>query len=102
MKVYGTDICIDCRNMKHINESRGLNLELIDITDNTANLREFLALRDTNRAFHDCKAHGGIGIPCFVEGDRVTLDADEAMSWIGQDPIRDDEILEHRDEGALR
>ena len=97
MKVYGTDICIDCRNFKRINESRNLGLEYIDITGDTAKLKEFLALRDHCGAFDACRQRGGIGIPCFVEGDRVTLDMDEAFSWIGQPPVRSDEILEHRD-----
>lgn len=32
MKVYGSDICIDCRNFKHINKLRDLNLEYTNIT----------------------------------------------------------------------
>ena len=32
MKVYGTDICIDCRNYKAIQKKRGFEAEYIDIT----------------------------------------------------------------------
>ncbi|MBQ8815328.1 MAG: hypothetical protein IJZ85_12630 [Lachnospiraceae bacterium] len=94
MKIYGADICIDCRNLKHVMKSRGLALEYIEITENTLALREFLALRDHSEAFDHCKERGGIGIPCFVEGERVTLDMDEAFSWIGQPPVQEDEIVE--------
>lgn len=42
MKVYGTDICIDCRNYKAIQKARGFDAEFISITSDTANLKEFL------------------------------------------------------------
>lgn len=97
MKVYGADICIDCRNFKHINQTRKLNLEFIDITENTDNLREFLYLRDTEAAFSEIRKRGGIGIPAFVYGEKVTLDINEAFLWIGQKPVEDDEIAETRE-----
>ena len=52
MKVYGTDICIDCRNYKAIQKSRGFEAEL-----------------------------------------RKTCDINEALGWIGQPPVKDEEIL---------
>ena len=98
MKVYGSDICIDCRNFKHINKLRDLNLEYTNITADTTALREFLMLRDKNDIFKDCRENGGIGIPCFVSDDnKITLDIDEAFSWIDQPHIREDEILERRE-----
>ncbi len=98
MKVYGTDICIDCRNFKHINKLRDLNLEYTDITADTTALKEFLMLRDKNDVFKECRENGGIGIPCFVSDDhKITLDIDKAFSWIGQPPVREDEILERRE-----
>lgn len=65
-----------------------------EITADTRTLREFLAIRDHSPAFDRCKERGGIGIPCFVEGEKVTLDMDEAFSWIGQPQVRDEEIVE--------
>ena len=98
MKVYGADICIDCRNLKHIMKGRGLDLEYHEITADTMTLREFLAIRDHSAVFDSCREQGGIGIPCFVDGENVTLDIDEAFSWIGQPPVRDEEIVERRPE----
>ncbi len=98
MKVYGADICIDCRNFKHINKLRDLNLEYTNITADTTALKEFLMLRDKNDVFKECRENGGIGIPCFVSDDnKITLDIDEAFSWIGQPPVRENEILERRE-----
>lgn len=92
-----THICIDCRNYQAIQASRGFEAEFIDITADTANLKEFLALRDHDPVFAPVREHGGIGIPLFVREDgRKTFDIDEALSWIGQPPVREEEIVEHR------
>lgn len=97
MKVYGTSICIDCRNYKHIQESRGFEAEYIDITESTANMKEFFLIRDNAPMFAKVREHSGIGIPLFVNDDgEMTFDIDKAMGWIGQPPVREEEIVEHR------
>lgn len=98
MKVYGTDICIDCRNFKHINRARGLQIEYVDITESTDSLREFLKMRDREEVFAQVRECGGIGIPLFVHEDKKTLDIDEAFSWIGEPKVEEAEIVEKRDE----
>ena len=95
MKVYGSDICIDCRNYKALASGRKLEAEYIDITESTLNLREFLHIRDTQPLFDEVRSRGGIGIPLFVREDGAkTFDFDEAFSWIGQPPVEEDEIVE--------
>ena len=99
MKVYGAEICIDCRNYKAIEKSRGFSAEYIDITYDTKNLKEFLAIRDTDPVFEEVRARHGIGIPLFVREDGAkTFDINEAFAWIGQEPVRDEEIIEKRQE----
>lgn len=93
MKVYGSQICVDCRNYKAVQKKRGFEAEFIEITENTENLKEFLQIRDTNPIFESVKEHSGIGIPFFVNEDgRKTFDINEALSWIGQAPVQDREI----------
>ena len=95
MKVYGSEICVDCRNFKAIQNNRGFEVEYIDITENTKNMREFLAIRDNDPVFDEVKQRGGIGIPLFVREDgQKTFDLNEAMSWINQPAVEDDEIVE--------
>lgn len=97
MKVYGAEICIDCRNFKYLCELRGLTVDYTDITASTDNLKEFLKIRDHHPAFQEVRDRGGIGIPLFVKEDGdLTLDVDLALSWIGESPVRDEEIREHR------
>lgn len=97
MKVYGTPICIDCRNYRALQTRRGFVAEYVDITESTANLREFLALRDHDPVFAPVRERGGIGVPLFVREDGCkTFDLDEALGWIGQAPVRPEEIAEQR------
>ena len=94
MKVYSSDICVDCRNFKAIQKNRRFQVEYVDITENTMNLREFLAIRDNEDIFVEVKQRGGIGIPLFVLDNKMTFDVNEALSWIGQPEVQEDEIVE--------
>ena len=97
MKVYGAEICIDCRNYKAIQKARGFEAEYIEITEDTMKLKEFLKIRDHHPLFDEVRAHSGIGIPLFVKEDgTMTFDMNEAFSWIGQPPVKEEEIVEHR------
>lgn len=92
MKVYGSEICIDCRNYLTIQKMRGFESEFIDITADTGNLKEFLRLRDTHPIFEPVREHSGIGIPFFVNEDgKETFNLDEALAWLGQEPVGEDE-----------
>ena len=91
LKVYGSDICGDCRDFKAVKAERGFEVEYIDITESTKNLREFLQLRDSSAAFAPVKERGSIGIPAFVnENGDVTVDLNTALAWIGQAPVEDE------------
>ena len=67
IKFYGTMICPKCQEAKKILDEQNLwnNYEYIDITETTANMKEFLKLRDTRKEFEPIKEEGRIGIPCF-------------------------------------
>lgn len=97
MKVYGADICIDCRNYKEIQKNRGFEAEYVDIIENTTKLKEFLKIRDNDALYEQVKENNGIGIPLFVREDGMkTFDINEAFSWIGQEPVKEDEIVEKK------
>ena len=97
LKVYGTDICIDCRNYKAIQKNRGFEAEYIDIIEDTTKLKEFLKIRDFDPVYETVRENNGIGVPLFVREDGVkTFDIDEAFAWIGQEPVSEEEIVEKR------
>ena len=92
LKVYGSDICGDCREVKAIMQERGFEVDYVDISENVMNLKAFLKLRDSEAVFDAAKERGGIGIPAFVNEDGVcTLDLNEALAWIGQPPVEEEE-----------
>ena len=91
LKVYGADICGDCRDFKEIRQQRGFEVDYVDITASVMNLKEFLKLRDSEAAFDAAKERGGIGIPAFVREDgQCTLDLNTALAWIGQPPVEEE------------
>lgn len=65
LKVYGPDICIDCRNYKAIQKSRGFEAEHIDIIEDITNLKEFLEIRDGDPIFEPVRELRGIGFHCL-------------------------------------
>lgn len=92
LKVYGSDICGDCRDFKAVMQERGFEVDYVDITENVMNLKEFLKLRDSEAVFEAAKERGGIGIPAFVKEDgECTLDLNTALAWIGQPPVEEEE-----------
>lgn len=71
----------------------------MEITQDTGKLKEFLKIRDHDALYASLRENGGIGVPLFVNEDgRKTFDIDEAFSWIGESPVKDEEIVERRPE----
>lgn len=68
IKVYVMDTCPDCIQIKDKLMGNPI-YEVIDIGKHVKNLKEFLRLRDSNKAFDSIKAAGSIGIPCFLFED---------------------------------
>lgn len=78
MKIYVMETCPDCVSVKQ--QAAGNDkYQLVDIGKHVRNLKEFLRLRDNNPVFDDAKAHGSVGIPCFLlEDGTITLSPEEA------------------------
>ena len=92
MKVYGSEICGDCREFKALMAQRGFTVDYVDIAENVANLRAFLQLRDHEAVFELVRERGSIGIPAFVREDgEVTLALNTALAWIGEAPVEEEE-----------
>ena len=76
IKLYGSDKCEKCQDLKGILDSNKINYEYIDITDSIKNLKEFIYLRDANpQIFNEAKKYKGIGIPAIItEDNKIILD----------------------------
>ena len=67
-KVFVMSTCPDCVQVT-AQLADNPAYELIDIGEHVRNLKQFLALRDSNPAFAEVKKHGSVGIPCFLLED---------------------------------
>lgn len=78
LKVYGSKLCPDCRQCISDFNAQKVEYEFLDITEDLANLKAFLALRDSNAAFEGVRASKGIGIPAIVKEN-----GEVALEWGG-------------------
>ena len=80
LKVYGMRICPDTVECLEALTKAGLEYEYLDFAEKTANLKDFLKLRDSSPLFDTVRQEGNIGIPCIQREDgSVTLDWHEVM-----------------------
>lgn len=80
LKIYGSMLCPDCVECRKDLDGAGVRYDYLDFSDSLKNLKEFLAIRDTNPVFEQVREKGSIGIPCIVEEDgTVKLDWEEYL-----------------------
>lgn len=69
MLIYGSMLCPDCVECCKTLDEAGIAYTFCDFSENLANLKSFLKLRDTLEIFESVKAEEKIGIPCLVYDD---------------------------------
>lgn len=76
--VFGSEMCPDCIVIKKQLDERGVKYLYLDINENLANLKKFLAFRE-GPAFDKVKAVNAIGIPAVVinDGEKILFDIEE-------------------------
>lgn len=80
MKIYGTNLCIECVKAEARLQELGIEYEYINFTDSIYLLKEFTKFRDDHTEFDHIKGTGKIGIPCFIfENDEIIFDLEEAI-----------------------
>lgn len=81
MIVYGTNLCPDYIELEETFQREGIEYEYINITESIANLKAFLAYRDTRPEFELIKANGSVGVPCIIfEDGEIIFDMQEAVN----------------------
>lgn len=94
MKIYGSKMCPDCRECRVNFVANEVDYEYIDISESLAGLKEFLRLRDQDKAFDAAKENGSIGIPAIVSEEGITLD------WEGWLTSRGKLVVYHENQDA--
>ena len=80
-EIFGADICTDCVALKDWLARHPGDWTWAEITADTATLKRFLALRDTDPAFAPVRQGHTIGIPCYLFADgTVLLDGEQARA----------------------
>jgi glutaredoxin-related protein len=81
LTIYGTHLCPDCEHAEATLKKLGIPYAYLDIAASTANMKAFLALRDTLDIFAPVRERHGIGVPCFaLDGGAYTLGLDDVVS----------------------
>ena len=80
LKIYGSMLCKDCVQCREDLDKAGVAYEYLDFADELKNLKEFLAIRDSDPQYDEVRQRGGIGIPCIVtEEGSILLDWETLM-----------------------
>ena len=80
LKIYGSMLCKDCVQCREDLDKAGVAYEYLDFAEELKNLKEFLAIRDSDPQFDEVRQRGGIGIPCIVtEEGNILLDWENLM-----------------------
>lgn len=75
LKIYGSMQCPDCVECRKELDAAGVQYEFLDFADSLLNLKQFLAIRDSESQFENVKQEGKIGIPCIMDDNgQVYLD----------------------------
>ena len=78
--VYGSPLCPDTREALQLLDEKQVRYDFKNISGELANLKGFLAIRDTDEKFDGIRGKGGIGIPCFVLGNgAVSFDVKDVL-----------------------
>ncbi len=92
LKVYGSEMCPDCRECKRNFDRYQIPYEFIDINESLKNLSDFLRMRDEEEIFDRCKEDHDIGLPALVNEDGVVfLDWENYVSALGYEVLYPEE-----------
>lgn len=81
--LFYSELCPDTKSFVAELERLNIDYKPVNIFESMANFKQFLRLRDTDKAFDDAKVQGYAGIPVLVVDDeRIILDLDELNNII--------------------
>lgn len=73
LKIFGSDMCPDCRECKINYDMNNIEYEYVDINKSLRDLKDFLKLRDSLPVFDHTKEINNIGIPAIVDEDGTVI-----------------------------
>lgn len=81
--MWGSHLCPECVQAQKLYARYHISVDYRDITKSLADLKEFLALRESYEIFRPTIASGKIGIPCVVLPDgTITQEPQDALAFL--------------------
>ncbi len=81
--VIGSHLCSDTLYALDRLREKKTEIEFKDLSASLADLKDYLALRETEPEYEAVRASGGIGIPFFItEAGVKTMDLDKALGQL--------------------
>lgn len=77
--VIGSHLCPDTIYALCKLKENMIDFDFKDISSSFPALKEYLNLRETSFIYEDVKIKGGLGIPCFLKGEKVTLNLNDIL-----------------------
>lgn len=77
--VIGSHLCPDTIYALCKLKENKVDFDFKDISSSFPSLKEYLNIRETNPIYEEVKNKGGLGIPCFLKDEKVTLNLDDIL-----------------------
>lgn len=77
--VIGSHLCPDTIYALCKLKENSVDFDFKDISSSFPALKEYLNIRETNPIYEEVKNKGGLGIPCFLKDEKVTLNLDDVL-----------------------
>lgn len=82
--VYGSNICPGTLRFLSILTANGVMPDFVNVTGSIGLLKEFLYLRDTEKAFEEVRGSGRVGFPLIrLEDGSYTRDVNGVLEKLG-------------------
>lgn len=77
--VIGSHLCPDTiYALCKLTENK-IAFDFKDISSSFPALKEYLSIRENNPIYEEIKNNGGLGIPCFLKDEKITLDLEDVL-----------------------
>lgn len=77
--VIGSHLCSDTIYALCKLKENNVNFDFKDISSSFPALKEYLNIRENNPIYEEVKNKSGVGIPCFLKDEKVTLNLDDVL-----------------------
>lgn len=77
--VIGSHLCSDTIYAICKLTEKKIAFDFKDISSSFPALKEYLSIRENNPIYNEVKNKGGLGIPCFLSDEKLTLDLEDIL-----------------------